>query len=475
MVGNLLLRTPLRWRLALGHALLLAGITTVLGIFVMTTLEAHLLREADETLALRATHVARVITDVGEGPLNSDIATTALWDLAPFEEFSAPGIYVEVLDHQGVLLTSSPNLPGGHLPGEALVTPAALAGQQLYATIPVGTEQVRVLARPVRQDDRQIGVVLVGESLHPQNVALRQVQHLLGLSVFVAVSVSLVGSWWLAGSALSTIAEVTRVARRIATAGRFEQRITQPPVRDELGELTSTFNEMLTSLESTFRRHREFLADASHELRGPLMVIRGNLDLLEHDLPAHERQESAREGVAEADRMSRLLADLLFLAKNDAQLTMERIPVDLSQIVLEILDRAVSLDDGRHLLVLSHSEPLRVQGDREQLGQMIRNLLHNAIRYTPEGGTITVSLRGSEGSAELEVADTGIGIAPEHLPRVFERFYRVDQSRSREDGGAGLGLAIVKQVVEVHGGQVRASSRPGEGTVITVMLPLMQA
>lgn len=472
MGANLLLKVPLRWRLALGHAALLGVVTALLGLFVVTTLERDLLREADETLAIRAGHVARVVAEAAAGPLDSRAASAALRELAPLEEFSAPGIYVEVFDGKGTLLTASPNLPGGHLPGEALVTPTALAGEELYATIPVGPEQVRVLARPVRSGNDQIGVVMVGESLHAQGVALWQARQLLTLLVLGAIFLSLLGSWWLSGGALRTVSEVTRVARRIAATGKFEQRIEHPQTRDEVGELAATFNQMLGALEDTFRRHRQFLADASHELRGPLMVVRGNLELLRHELPAPERQESASEAMEEAERMSRLLSDLLFLAKNDAQVTIDRAPVNLSEVVLEKMNRAVALDAGRHVLVVSHSEPAWVLGDRERLGQMVWNLLDNALRYTPEAGEISVSLRKFGELAEIAVADTGTGIAPEHLPRIFERFYRADPSRTRRDGGAGLGLAIVQQVAELHGGQVAVRSQSGAGSTFTVSLPL---
>lgn len=473
-MDDVLLKVPIRWRLALGYTLFLVTLIGGVSAFVLTTLESNLMQEADETLAIRATHVARVIGDTGGGQIDAETASRALLDLAPLEEYSAPGLYVEVLDDEGNLLTASPNLPGGHLPGESLVMSTALSGQESYVTVPVASERVRVHARPLRSGERQVGVLLVGESLHPQAVALDRVRRLLGISALVAAAVTLLGSWWLAGRALSTIAKVTRVARRIAVTGEFEQRIEERPVRDELGDLIATFNQMLAGLERTFRHHREFLADASHELRGPLMVIRGNLDLLKRDLPALEREESAREALAEAERMSRLLSDLLFLAKSDAHLAVQRTPLDLSGVVLETLARAASLDAGRHTLVLTHNEPLAVQGNRERLLEMLWNLVQNAIRYTPDGGEITLSLRRSGPLAELAVEDTGAGIPAAHLDRIFDRFYRVDRARSREDGGTGLGLAIVRQVAESHGGRVSVRSREGNGSVFTVTIPILR-
>jgi two-component system OmpR family sensor kinase len=317
-----------------------------------------------------------------------------------------------------------------------------------------------------------VGVVLVGESRHLVDVTLRATRRLLLLAAAGAALASLVGGWWLTGRALGPVAEVTRVARRIAATGQFEQRLAVPPARDELGELTATFNEMLARLEKTFDHQREFLADVSHELRGPLMVIRGNLDLLKLDLPDGERQESAREATEELERMTRLVADLLFLAEVDAQEMVHHEPVALHEVVSEVWTRARELDAGAHELVVDRNDPLTVRGDRHWLGQVLWNLVENALRYTPAGGRVTLALSRHGPVAELMVADTGPGIAAEHLPRLFERFYRVDRTRSRQQGGTGLGLAIVQQVVQAHGGQVRVRSQPGEGSTFTIALPV---
>ena len=281
-------------------------------------------------------------------------------------------------------------------------------------------------------------------------------------------------NYWLVGLTLGPIAEITRVARQIAATGRLEDRVPLPPAHDELQELVNTLNAMLARLERNVLRQRRFLADASHELRGPLMVIRGNLDLLQMDLPADERKAGAREAAEEADRMARLVGDLLFLAEEDAHERLQSEPVHLEDIVAEVWQRACSLDVDVHEMVLACNEPVVVLGDHYRLTQMLWNLVENALRYTNEGGRVTLCSRLSGEQVELTIADTGIGIPAEHIPHLFERFYRVDRARLRVETSTGLGLPIVKQVAEAHGGEVRVTSQLGAGSTFTVLLPRLR-
>jgi signal transduction histidine kinase len=297
------------------------------------------------------------------------------------------------------------------------------------------------------------------------------VQRLITIAAGLAMVAALGGGWWLTARALRPISDVTRVVQSIAATAQFEQRVARPAADDEVGQLVVTFNEMLARLERTFAAQREFLADASHELRGPLMVIRGNLDLLRLGLPEEERRASVREASEEVERMSRLAADLLFLAAAEAEETVTREPVRLDEVVAGVWERARHVDSGFHDVRLTGAEPVTVLGDRTRLDQLVWNLAENALRYTSPGGRVDLALRREGEDAVLSVADTGVGIPEEHLARIFERFYRVDKARSRRNGGTGLGLAIVKSVAEWHGGTVGVISVVGEGTTFTLRLP----
>jgi signal transduction histidine kinase len=228
---------------------------------------------------------------------------------------------------------------------------------------------------------------------------------------------------------------------------------------------------MIEHLDRVFQSQRDFVADASHELRGPLTVIRGNVDLLQRNLSAEDRSESVRVIHQETARMVKIVDDLLLLAEVQSSQPAQKQKVALKEIVLEELSRARTLA-GRRKIVVGRQENLIVTGDAQRLKQLLANLVDNAIKYTSEQDTITLSLFKDCEYACLEVADTGIGIAPEHLPQLFDRFYRVDKARSKGSGGTGLGLAIVKGIAEQHGGGVNATSELGKGSIFSAWLKL---
>jgi heavy metal sensor kinase len=462
---------PIRIRLALAYALFLVLTFAVAGAFVLTSLQNGMEQQVDQSLRLRAARVQNQLTLGPDGrPVPQD-AARVLATMGQEEDLNAPVIWVQVLDARGIPLASAPDVPPAQLPPSHDLIVGALSGQEGAANVRVAGDRIRVLAQPIVAGGQVGGVVLVAESLRLLDATFQQVAALLAIAAVSAALLALAGGWWLIGRALGPVAAVTRTARTIATTGHFEQRISPPPARDELRDLVATFNDMLGRLARTVHRQREFLGNASHELRGPLTVIQGNLDLLRLDLPEEERQLSVDAAAGEVDRMRRLVGDLLFLAEVDSERTVRHEAVALDAVVAETFERARLVDDGAHALTLARNDPTMVRGDRDRLAQVVANLLQNALRYTPVGGAVTLCLQNHGPVAELSVADSGIGIAAEHLPHIFERFYRVDRARSRVAGSTGLGLPIVKEVVEAHGGQVRIRSEPGQGSTFSVVLP----
>jgi signal transduction histidine kinase len=229
---------------------------------------------------------------------------------------------------------------------------------------------------------------------------------------------------------------------------------------------------MIEHLERAFQSQKHFVADASHDLRGPLTAIQGNLDMLKlDDLNPEERQESLRVIEGETWRMASIVSDLAVLAELESGHLEQQEDVSLKRLLLDTREWTGSLAGNRRV-VMGRQDDLWVRGSAHRLERMLRNLVYNAIKYTPEGGTIALSLFRDSEWACLEVTDTGIGIAPEHVPHIFDRFYRVDEARSGGDGGLGLGLAIARSIVEQHGGRIAVASEPGKGSRFTVWLRL---
>ena len=267
---------------------------------------------------------------------------------------------------------------------------------------------------------------------------------------------------------LRALCAITEEAADIAFRRSFNRRVGMADRPDEVGHLSRTVNYLLATVESTLESHRDFLADTSHELRNPLQAIRVNLELAERIDNSSEREECIRECIDEVERMSRLVEDLLTLARLEARQIIERRPVALQSLLQDVVRGAKRRACGQQILV-QHVEKVEVLGDEGRLRQVLDNLMRNALRHTPPNGMIHLSLQAANGWAMLEISDTGEGIAPQHLPHIFERFYQVGKTR---DGGAGLGLAIVKHLCEAHGGHVTAASEPGKGSRFTVCLPL---
>jgi len=296
---------------------------------------------------------------------------------------------------------------------------------------------------------------------------------------------------------LAAVRRITRTARSIAASRNFSQRVPGMALagRDELVTLAATFNEMLASLQESYQRQQRFVTDASHELRAPITSIRCNLDLLSRapDLPPAEAQAALADARTEADRMGRLVSDLLALAHADALQpsiahgyknsdTRAQL-IDLDSLLLDVFRQYRRSGEGAQegqpsqgpRLMLQHITPAQVYGDADQLKQAFVALLDNALKYTPYEGSISLSLVTGDDYATVTVSDTGIGILPEDLPHIFERFYRADRARSRDRGGSGLGLAIALNIVQEHQGSIEVESAPGKGSTFTVKLPLVPA
>jgi signal transduction histidine kinase len=295
------------------------------------------------------------------------------------------------------------------------------------------------------------------------------------LAGLISAVISLVMARWLARGMTQPLRDMAAAARKMEE-GDYSQRV-HTRSRDEVGQLAAAFNRMSAELESLEGLRRDLVANVSHELKTPISALRAHLENL---LDGVEQPDPGTLQVmlAQAERLGRLVEQLLDLSRLESgDVPLQREEVPLGQLVHEVLSEIevarASADVELADEVPDDLPPVFV--DRERVHQVLFNLLDNAIRFTPPGGAVTVSAHRHNGSVDVHVADTGSGIAPEHLPRLFERFYRVDTARSREDGGTGIGLAIARSVVEAHGGRIRAESEVGKGSVFIFELPVASA
>ena len=459
---------PIRWRLTIFHAVaILIVAALLLGILVVVTYRG-VTASVEETARLRATQTIRLL----ESGVPFD--QTALSDLAE------GNVYVIVRDERGqVIVQTASRTPGyGQLEEDEResVWRDVLASGDVVSH---STNELYVFALAIETDRSPARVVEAWKSYDETGRNIIPFVRVVTFGLPVALVLAIVGSYLLARSAMAPVNAIAGAARDISERD-LSRRLPVKRHRDELGRLATTINDLLARLEVAFRqredtlaRQRRFVADASHELRTPLTSLQGYARMLRQwalDDPA-----TAREGIAaierEAARMSELVDGLLRLARGDEGAPLERTEHDLRAVAAAAVDAARAAARGRVGVVYQPpSSPVVATLDRDRIRQVADILLDNAVKYTAEGGTVTITVGTNTDGVELAVADTGIGIPEEHLPHVFERFYRVDEARAA--GGTGLGLAIARQLAEHHGGTIDVVSTPGRGSTFTLRLPV---
>jgi signal transduction histidine kinase len=457
----------LQLRLTLLVGLLSGGMALLFALLVVPLLQAQLLGAVDARLRVQAAHLARTLVDA-----EPSSAGSARQPSAPLAVFDLVEGYAELIGPDGQIRARSLALPNEGLAVNSDLLAAARGGQTVAATITSSDgAPLRLLVSPIGTDTQPGSVLLVAESLAPQQRVLAEVRWLLLGCGVLAVVLALGGTALLTGRVLEPLTRVMREAAAVAAIGNYDERVPVLARKSEVGQFAATINTLIATVERALRQQREFLADTSHELRSPLTVVLANLNLLRRDLDPHERELSVDEATSEAQRMRRLINELLLLAQADAAQAIARAPLRLDELVTEAV-AAVQRQAPDHVYQLEIAAPLMIIGDEERLTQVVRNLLENAAKYTPPGTTVDVRLRQSGSVAQLIVADSGPGIAAEHLVHLWDRYYRVDDVRSRESGGTGLGLPIVKFIAEAHGGRADVISQVGAGTTFTIELPL---
>lgn len=360
----------------------------------------------------------------------------------------------------------------------SLLDSAASAGRS-FQTLPGSAGALRVLAVAVPAGRQKGYLVVVATPLHDQEKALGQARRAFYLAIPLALLLTSLGGYFLARKSLAPVVTMGEQAALIG-ASNLNERIPVPPNNAELGRLARIFNDLLSRLDESFAQQKRFMADASHELRTPVAVVCGESEVALSQ-PAREEQEY-RESLAivndEGQRLTRMVEDLFTLARADAgeyPLVVADFYLDesLNECVRSVRSLAVQKD--LQVFYEAPANEIAFRGDEPLIRRMVLNLLHNAIKYTPKGGQVRVSVKENQHHCEVVIGDTGAGIPVEAQPYVFDRFFRVDKARSRDESlngsGAGLGLSIAKWVAELHGGSIVLDRSSGAGTTFIISLP----
>jgi signal transduction histidine kinase len=453
----------LRARLILGYSIVLITVLILFGASVYFVLQYTLTQQIDQALRESADAIRTAIAiDKAE-----DLPHLILQPLP----FSSSNEYVQIWDLKGSLLTASPNLRGVSEPLDPRSQPIMIEG---FSDNRIRGVHLRVMTKPILIGSVYAGQIEVGTPL----TVVDRAQYILLLvlligSVSAALLSILLGNW-IVRTALHPIDAVTATALQITLADDLSRRIPlEVPAGSEVGKLIQAFNETLERLEKLFTAQSRFLADVSHELRTPLTSIRGNVDLIRRMGPDSESLDAVQ---SEVDRMIRLVGDLLLLSRAEAgNLPLAKAPVEIDTLLLEVLQQAIVLAQGKVEIRIGNLEQTVVIGDRDRLKQLLLNLVVNALQYTQAGGRVLLSLRVVDDFVHITISDNGPGIPPEELPHIFDRFYRVEKSRSRSAlGGSGLGLSIAQWIAQSHDGRIEVASEPGKGTTFSVWLPLQK-
>jgi heavy metal sensor kinase len=453
------------FRLAAWYFLVFASGVAAFSVVAWFAMRASLYHATDEALEDRVRGVQNF--------MEHQITALAIPEIRDeFREHSVlgpGGDLFQVADGHAQWLYRSVPLESNNVP---IAAPSALTSPR-FETLPVQGHALRFYSQRIVVHGGAY-TVQVATTMDEAFEALQRFRIMLLFAAPLLLLGASAGGYWISSRALAPVDAISSAANRISIENLTE-RLQVPKTGDQLQRLSETLNAMLTRLEGSVRRMAQFTADASHELRAPVSLIRTTAEIaaMKRDRPANEYLAALDEIQEEAERTSQVVDSLMLLARADsAKETLECIPVDAGAIVRSAAEQGERLARSRGVgfSVKLPPDAVPVHADPEALRRALLILMDNAAKYTPAGGSIEVGLNTRNGQAVAYVSDTGIGIAPSDLPHIFDRFWRADKARSREQGGAGLGLSIAKWIVDMHGGTFAVQSEPGKGSVFEVKL-----
>jgi heavy metal sensor kinase len=456
---------PIRLRLTAWYFAVLAVVLPAFGVSGYLAMRHSIRQTVDEELQTRAEGVHQLIERNVQRGAKGDLPE----GLREHTELRAGGALLQVADAQGNWLYRSKVMSDYGVPRISPSSPKI--SEYTGNDVPL---RIRNLTVNVDGEPYFIQAAFEMDDFYE---ALYHFELLLYIAIPLLLICSALGGYWISTRALAPVDQITKTARTIS-AQNLSSRLVVPPTGDELQRLSETLNGMLDRLEAAFKKITQFTADASHELRTPVAVMRTRAELsLRKARSPEEYRDVIAEVLTELEKTSGLIEQLMFLARADSGAeTLRFSPTNVTEVLREACHQGSALAEAKQIGFQEQisSDSMWIRGDASSLRRLFLILIDNAVKYTPSNGQVEVSLHRKNGYAIAQVRDTGIGIAENDLPNVFERFYRADKARTRELGGVGLGLSIGRWITEVHSGTIEVQSAPGRGSVFQIRLPITQ-
>jgi len=477
----------IRLRLTLWYTALLGATLILFSVLVYSLLSNNLWSQVRQNVARQGTDISKLVT--GQLLRTQQLVVISERGLSfPELDLFTSGAGAQVVGADGVVYLQSRNLNGMSVPDYASALPNIRKGKNHSYYIKNNNVSFLVYSTPlVTERFGVLGAVQIVQPIDSVENAINQVSRYLILGTALSLVLAAIVGALLAHRALAPIGTITTTANSITRTRDLGRRLQIGDQASELGQLAATFNDMLDRIQKLFTTQERLIADVSHELRTPLTTMQGNVELLQRMVAARTTagvdqstllfQEALGEVEQETSRMSKMINDLLLLAQADSDtLQLQWTPVEMDTLLLEVYRQTKRMADvykGSNALDirLGAEDQALVWGDRDRLRQVLVNLAENAVKYTPEGGTVILSLVNEGQWVKILVSDTGIGIPLASQVQIFERFYRTDKARSRELGGSGLGLSIVQWIAQAHNGRVTVESTPQQGSTFILWLP----
>jgi two-component system, OmpR family, sensor kinase len=461
---------PIKWRLTVWYGGILALILIVFSSGVYIYFKNSLQKSIDTK-----------IKSIGEVLSSSLTETHSQSIFGNFERYlenvlgrKPKGKFIQIIDSSGRIGAKMSDIETETVPTSFSTLERALKGEVIYETIEGARPRLRIVTIPIVEENKKVtSIVQVGTSLEDFDETMKKLLIIMIISIPTSISVTIVIGYFMAKKALKPVDQIRKAAIKISSSN-LDERIDIGKRRDELSRLAETFNDMITRLKDAFQRINQFSIDVSHELKTPLTILKGETEVtLRKDRENEDYRKLLKSHLEEVDRMTRIVDDLLLLSKADSEeIKLNIEDIALRDLVVDIcMDMKIFADNKGIELIVSELEDVRLKGDELKLRRMLWNVVQNGIKYTEKGGKVEISSYVNNGYVWIDVKDNGVGISEKDMKYIFDRFYRGDKSRRRESG-SGLGLSISKWIAEAHRGVIEVKSRPLEGSLFSIKLPI---